>query len=72
MEWLSSLRHVTSYRSDVPPGCSLNAILRASAGGSNLNAASLYDGARFQVMTDVYCGRSASVVVVITILRGSA
>jgi hypothetical protein len=32
----------------------------------------LYDGARFQVMTDVYCGRSASVVVVITILRGSA
>jgi hypothetical protein len=46
-------------------------IFFASSGGLNANAASLYDGARFHVITDVNLGRAGSVVVVITSLRGS-
>jgi len=36
-----------------------------------MKAASLYDGARFQIRTDVCCGRAASVVVVETSFLGS-
>jgi hypothetical protein len=43
----------------------------ASLGGSNLNAASSYDGARFHVITDLNLGRAGSVSVVITSFRGS-
>ena len=46
-------------------------IFFASFGGSNVNAASSKDGARFHVITDVYLGRAGSVVVVITSFRGS-
>src|SRR6187431_799069 len=42
-----------------------------SLGGTTLNAASLKDGARFQVNVATYCGRASSVNVVSTSFRGS-
>jgi hypothetical protein len=58
------------YR-EAPLGASANLILFASLGGSNVNAAASYDGARFHVITDVNLGRAGSVVVVITSFRGN-
>jgi hypothetical protein len=46
-------------------------IFFASLGGSNVNVAASYDGARFHVITDVNLGRAGSVVVVIASFRGS-
>jgi hypothetical protein len=46
-------------------------ILFASFGGTKAKAASLNDGARFHVNTEVYLGRAGSLVVVITSFRGS-
>src|SRR5262245_45608474 len=41
-----------------------------SLAGTTLNAASLKDGARFQVKVAAYCGRASSVNVVSTSFRG--
>jgi hypothetical protein len=61
---------ISSYW-ESPVGASASMILFASFGGSNVNAESSNDGARFHVITDVNLGRAGSVVVVIISFRGS-
>src|SRR6185295_13877563 len=65
------LRHVVCLVM-AAPDClrSWNTTRPKSLGGTTLNAASLKDGARFQVNMATYCGRASSVNVVSTSLRG--
>ncbi len=60
-----------SYFAVPPDAAEPRTIRSVPFGGTNVKAVSLKDGARFQVMVEVYCGRASSVSVVRIILRGS-